>query len=60
MGNYTVYRQATKQTPTIFCYGLGKCVEKITNTYDNIIVLGAINVNTLNRNHMVTMNIFIF
>ena len=45
----SVYRQATKQTPKIFVDGLGKCVEKITNTYDNILVLGDINVNILNK-----------
>ena len=45
----SVYRQAKKQTPNVFFEGLGTCVEKITNTYDNILILGDINVNTLNK-----------
>ena len=45
----SVYRQATKQTPKIFFEGLGKCVEKVTNSYDNIIIMGDMNINVLNK-----------
>ena len=45
----SVYRQATKQTPKIFFEGLGQCVEKVTNNYDNIILMGDININILNK-----------
>ena len=46
----SVYRQAKKQTPKTFFEGLEKCVEKVTNIYDNIMIIGDINVNVINKN----------
>ena len=46
----SVYRQAAKQTPKIFFEGLEKCLEKVTNAYDNIMVIGDINIDILNKN----------
>ena len=45
----SVYRQATKQTPKVFFDGLTNCVEKVTNVYDNIMIIGDININVLNK-----------
>ena len=45
----SVYRQASKQTPKVFLEGLEKCLEKVTNSYDNIIIIGDINIDTLNK-----------
>ena len=44
-----VYRKATKHTPKLFFEALSKCVEKVTNIYDNVLIIGDINVDVLNK-----------